>query len=239
MATKTQGNGWDRADLNLRLSKRRRDLLTRLAAGLDPNATPTDAIDRAIALGLQATMRAENDARLDDIVGSIENSAREQRVELRSMRDDLRRLETAVDQLRDLISADPNSVDGIEDGPLEVDVLLFRNWLARELLSRKTSARQEATVRLVWSSTSRKDRGALAVDFDAALISVDGKPAGIAVVGMARARFEVNVASPLASAWGRGPFLLRCVPFPNGWKLQARLIKSDGGAGELAFQIEV
>jgi hypothetical protein len=45
MAKKAEGNGWDRAEVNLRLTKRRKDLLRAMLAGLPATATPTDAID--------------------------------------------------------------------------------------------------------------------------------------------------------------------------------------------------
>ncbi len=103
MSSKTPGNGWDRVEISLRLSRRRCDQLRKVAARLAPGATPTDAIDHALASALSAGR--EIDDRLTDLEDTLERRAMEQRFEIDRLEAAVRSLAEGVEALRALIAA--------------------------------------------------------------------------------------------------------------------------------------
>ena len=74
MSQKTESNGWDRTELNLKLSKRRRDLMAELAKRLAPAATPTEVIDYALSQAPAAEGDAGADERFADLEDAIERA---------------------------------------------------------------------------------------------------------------------------------------------------------------------
>jgi hypothetical protein len=103
MAKKAEGNGWDRAEVNLRLTKRRKDLLRAMLAGLPATATPTDAIDMALAAtGEKGRAIAE---RLDDFEDAMDRHAMERRFETDRVEEAISKLAARLESLHQLISA--------------------------------------------------------------------------------------------------------------------------------------
>ena len=106
MSQRTASNGWDRSELNIKLSKRRRAWLAVLTKDLAPGSTPTEAIDRALEL---AALAAGDDGsakeeRLGDLEDAIERSAMEQRLATASVEESVRALAKGIEDLRALIS---------------------------------------------------------------------------------------------------------------------------------------
>lgn len=102
MSKKSPSNGWDRQELNLRLTRRRRDQLTELAAKLAPDATPTDAIDYSLRISTNDDKAL--DSRIEDLEEIIERHASERRLQIERLENGLHALARGLDALRALIS---------------------------------------------------------------------------------------------------------------------------------------
>lgn len=96
------GRGWERADFNVRLSKRRREKLLALAKQLPDGATPNDAVDRGLELAL-ASPPAMDD-RFDDLEMIIESKSLERRAQVDKLSKELRELRASFDELRELLA---------------------------------------------------------------------------------------------------------------------------------------
>lgn len=103
MSSKTPGNGWDRVEVSLRLSRRRCDQLRKVAARLAPGATPTDAIDHALASALSSETGVNE--RLSDLEDALERRAMEQRFEIDRLEAAVHSLSDGIEALRALIAA--------------------------------------------------------------------------------------------------------------------------------------
>jgi hypothetical protein len=104
MSQKTESNGWDRTELNLKLSKRRRDLMVELAKRLAPGATPTEVIDYALSQAPVADGDAGAGERFADLEDAIERATMEQRFANASMEESIKALARGLEALRSLIS---------------------------------------------------------------------------------------------------------------------------------------
>lgn len=100
--------GWGRPDLTVKLSKRRLEQMKRIAESLPDSATPTDAIDHALAAALSSS--PTND-RLNDIEDSIERWGMEQRFEVARIEAAIGALAKGLEALHALISAVSQSED--------------------------------------------------------------------------------------------------------------------------------
>ena len=105
MSAKGSSNGWDRVNFNVRLTKRRREQLKSRAADLPMTATPVDAVDRAIALAMQARAGHVAGERLYDLEDLIEQHAMKSLFEFDKMGEGLGAVKKSMDDLRVLISA--------------------------------------------------------------------------------------------------------------------------------------
>jgi hypothetical protein len=108
MAKSNAAPGWGRPDLTVKLSKRRLEQMKKIAEGLPDSATPTDAIDHALAAALASS--PAND-RLNDIEDAIERWGMEQRFEVARIEAAIAALAKGVEALHALISAVSQSED--------------------------------------------------------------------------------------------------------------------------------
>lgn len=102
--------GWMRHELNLRLTKRRLAQLRALAARLPGQATPTDAIDAALAQA--SDIDGPLMARFDEIEASIELHAAERRAKAARLEAAVKAAQKSLADLHALISeavADPEA----------------------------------------------------------------------------------------------------------------------------------
>lgn len=238
MSAKGSSNGWDRVNFNVRLTKRRREQLKSLAADLPLTATPVDVVDRAIALALQARAGHVAGERLYDLEDLIEQHAMKSLFEFDKMGEGLGAVKKSMDDLRALISAVAGTEERPHAGGDRAAPLAFGPWMDRELAARKLQRPREAVVRAAWRATAMKSQRVVYMDFDATLISVDGKPARVAAAGLAGVRFEADLSSDLAAAWRHGPLALRCVALTSGWKLHAHQAGQDGSLERLLTTLD-
>lgn len=103
MTAKNASNGWDRIEVNVRLSKPRLAQLRQIASALPPEATPTDAIDLALAEVLQKPAVAM-DSRLDELEDAIEAHAMESRFDLARLEAAIAAMAASLESLKKLIS---------------------------------------------------------------------------------------------------------------------------------------
>ena len=101
MENKPTGTGWDRHELTLRLTKRRREQLRALAATLSGAPTPTEIIDVALARSEVPIDASEH--RMRDLEEAIEGFAIERRFEADRFEKSLRLVAEQVQALRRLI----------------------------------------------------------------------------------------------------------------------------------------
>lgn len=239
MSAKREDQGWDRTTFNVRLTAARRRRLKAVAAGLSGSPTPMQALDAALELALRPRsgdgVSEERIDELDDSLAArimaLEGAFWDQREESAGTRkslEDLRALISGLagDEGHERSLAAPAAPEG------------FRGWIGQELAARGLGSAREAIVRATWRATAAKSARLVAVDFEAALMSVDGKPARIVAGLMGAVRFEVEPASELASAWRFGPLALRCVAQGSGWKLEIRAAGQDGKASRLVASLD-
>lgn len=100
----TGAAGWDRPELNVKLSKRRRDLMAAVAKRLPAGATPTEVIDHALAEAAAAKDAAGLDERLLDLGDAIELATMEQRLATASIEASVKELARGLEALRALIA---------------------------------------------------------------------------------------------------------------------------------------
>ena len=110
MTSSDKAPGWIRAELTLRLGKRRLDQLQRIAADLPQDATPTDAVDHALSLALPNIALADRMEDLESALASWTVTQREQTDQIQAGVDALAR---AMRDLHALISA-AIAEDGLE-----------------------------------------------------------------------------------------------------------------------------
>lgn len=237
MSAKGDSNGWDRVNFNVRLTKARRQQLKTLAASLADGATPVDALDRALALALQPKTGQVDDQRMDDLEDLIAAHDMKTEFEFGQIGEGLGRVNKALGDLRALISTFSEQEDDARPVPDSQAPLPFRAWIAREMAARHIKGTREAMVRLSWRSMAAPNARIADIDFDATLISVDGKPARVAAAGLVGVRFSVDPKSEFAGCWRRGPMALRCQARAEGWKIDVHSLRDDGGAGELIAKL--
>jgi hypothetical protein len=232
MSAKSDSNGWDRSNFNVRLTKARRVRLKSVAAGLSPSATPMEALDQALELALRPREGDGDGTRFDELEDLINARAMQSEIERGHQNEEIMSVRQSLDELLKLISA--LAEDGADQPGAPLDApLAFRPWIDRELSARGLRQPHEAIVRAAWRATSAKPPRAVVMDFDAALISVDGKPVRVAAAGLVGIRFVIDAGSEWAGAWRSGPLLIRCSAQASGWKLRAHVASQDGSLGRL------
>ena len=231
MSAKGKDNGWDRANFNVRLSKSRRDQLKTVAESLAPSATPVEALDAALRIALQPSIEGVGRERIDELEDHITAHAMKNEIELGHVGDRIDAVRQSMDDLRALISALAESDGDSQPSEAQQAPMAFRPRIVGELAARGIRTAREAVVRVTWRATTAKSARIVAMDFDAALISVDGKSARVAAASFAGIRFEVDMVSDFAGAWRHGPLILRCSTQASGWKLNAQQAASDSSPG--------
>jgi hypothetical protein len=102
MNLKTAENGWDRADVNVRLSKRRKDKLKAVAATMPDGATPLDAMDHALRVATSDVPLAD---RLDAFEDAMEADAMQRRFEIDHLEAAVKQCLNGISELRALIAS--------------------------------------------------------------------------------------------------------------------------------------
>lgn len=104
MDDKTMGPGWDRAQLTLRLPPARLKLLRALAAQMEPEATPTDAVILAIDAATSLLDAQPDSARFEALEETLEALSAERQRDTEKIAAAITALAKELRDLRALIS---------------------------------------------------------------------------------------------------------------------------------------
>jgi len=105
MEEKTEAQGWDRAQLTLRLPAARLAQLRALAKHMGEGATPTDAVIRAINMAAAQLDLSPNDARLDAIEDELSTMTATHTLDTDRLEASILAIGQSLHQLHSLISA--------------------------------------------------------------------------------------------------------------------------------------
>lgn len=238
--TTSAANGWSRANVNVRLSARRRADLLSLSGGAEALA-PTEAIDLAIRLAKQA-LRDEARNRVDAGLGhdalrnlsgqllSLAGAANQNTLDSREL------LEAIADQtreLRDVIIAaasERERGDDTETNPNEesrLPMISLRAWLDQETLG---MPRPTLLARVSWVASKLIAPGCVRVELSAKRQAPTGSQSanGFGVPTTVALDLPRNAESPVR--WDQpGAYYLQCQRETNGpWRLGLRLAMADG-----------
>ncbi|WP_186197566.1 hypothetical protein [Burkholderia gladioli] len=247
------GPEWNRSHVGIRLTQRRKTRLAALARELPPEATPTDAIDRAldIAHAWLISRGREDDDAFDaaDIAASLgrldaglatASTMLDQKLTL--VADQLAAALPLVEEaaagarrlhrLADAAQSDSASDFGDDEdraGPLSI-----RDWLHAEARRASRPVRRQALVRAEWEATRKVSRELLSIDFSCRLLAIDGERVANPRSPTSLARVDlVDPRSSLASASASNPICLWCEPRPaDAWLIRFHAIAAEGKIGE-------
>ena len=167
---------WAKPVVSIRLSSRRKAALLRIAAGMPAGASPSAAVDAAIAVALASPADlpeplSERFEALEDAFGAVARDMRAvaERREAASL--DAARASRAV---LDLISA-ASSGGATDEDQDEAETTPLSAWLPREL--RRLGARdaETAIVQATWRGMRKSGEGLAEIDLHAAVAAIDGK----------------------------------------------------------------
>lgn len=97
--------GWERPQLNIRLTARRKQLLLRIAEGAPAAGSPQRAFDRALDLATAALDETEASCeRLAEVEAAVREMARAQSSDAASFREQLAAISKSLQDLRALIA---------------------------------------------------------------------------------------------------------------------------------------
>lgn len=108
MGSKAPKSGWERSEVNVKLTKRRRDLLRALLGDERPCMTPTEALDFALHTASRSAIREEEDAKLIEVA---QRGFAQSRAHMGRLDESVQALAERIDALVALISDVANSDD--------------------------------------------------------------------------------------------------------------------------------
>lgn len=257
---KFDGLGWDRDQVSLRMTLRRKTRLLSLARELPPEATPTDAVDRALDLaiaGLIARGRKDENtfdatavsAALSQIDSEMAATSTLFDAKLTSMADDLSKLvdalpliEEAADGARRLHRlADAVQADG--EAGLEAEAggapPSLRDWLRRETERAGRSVANVAFVKAEWMAARKIARTLLSIDLSCQLVAVDGQRVDSSRSFASPARIDlVDASNALAGIGATGAVCLLCEPQDSGaWLIRVHSLAPGGKVGSMIASV--
>ena len=231
------GPGWERSQLSLRLTPQRRAELLALCGEADDAPTPTDAVDKALAVATQALEeRARGGVDREAVEDAVEAGVAGLRAALAKQASEIELISGSLRGLHRLLSdvlADSGSEDvqANEDGgnpPQD-----FREWLEAEIDRAEMKAQRVAIARSTWQRRVETGPRFAAVDATAELVAVDGKLVGDAAAYPRLCRLDLlDAGSPICAASFPQPLFLVCQAVPGGWNVHLHRIGSDGQPGE-------
>lgn len=256
-AAKFEGQGWDRDQVSLRLTLRRKTRLLSLARELPPEATPTDAVDRALDLalaGLVARGREDEDdfgaadvsaalGRLDSGVAAasalldakltrLSNQLAEARPLIEEAAEGARRLRRLADAAQ---AEDSGFAEDTSEAPLSI-----RNWLDRETRKLGRPATKLALVRAEWAAARKVSRALLSIDFSCRLVAVDNQSVDPSPSLVSLARLDlVDAGGALAGVGATRAIALLCEPRGSGaWLIRFHELDAQGKIGSMIESVQ-
>lgn len=234
--TPATADPWAKPIVSIRLSSRRKAALLRIAARLPAGASPSAALDAAIASSLAnppdlSEPLSERFEALEDAFGAVARDmhAVAERREAASL--DAARASRAV---LDLISA-ASSGEAADAETDELGTLPISVWLTRELMRLDARGAETAIVQAKWKGMSESGEGLAKIDLDASIAAVDGRQVS-AIARARRIEIEgVEMGGPLFTAVACNasrPLFLVARGNGASWRATFFSAASDGRAAE-------
>ncbi|WP_186139880.1 hypothetical protein [Burkholderia gladioli] len=245
----TLGNRWDQKQVSVWLTQRRRDKLQALASSLPVDASPIDAIDRAIELATTPIFvpASEIDAARETREAGAETLAAIERLEGRLLAA-LSASDKSAEQTANQIAAEVARVSDLteamhammaaaaeedfDDHAREAPPVSLGDWLSAMAKTSGGLARKSLMARAVWQSKSRASGPFVSMDFRCQLVAADGARAQSAPPP-ALVRIElVDANGPLARLDSFNAICFLCSSAQNGlWRVVAHPLNEQGKAG--------
>ena len=232
-AKKTADSAWGREGIHLRLTASRKAALRALMSGVE--ATPTEAIDRAIQIASagRAGFSSDEDDSLGAISDAIERLAHEQWINHKEAMMSAEATRGAMESLASLISrvAGEDFEDGSISSPSEP--LDIPAWLDSEARRMGVAMSASVIASAMWRGTSRDGGPFISMSFESRITHVDAKPIPAAHGRDSLVKLElVSADSPLARADLRSHVWLVCQrEAGRPWRSAVFAAKPGGGFG--------
>ena len=243
--SKKASQTWERSQVTFWLGAQRRGELKAIAAGLPEDATPSDALARAIELALayQASESMNAIERVDELDASLDIKLDGVRdcIDLQSQK--IQRLEQGLRSLHELISAVSEAPDpdtGFESDGDSGAAIDFKTWLDSTVAMNGGKPERSAIAVAAWRQSAWVTEKLVSLDFMVHVATVDSKAVDRNANEPRLARLGlVDASSALGQTHSSNPIFFVCQPVENGWVLHAHAANSDGRAGELIGKIRI
>ncbi|NIF52603.1 hypothetical protein [Burkholderia sp. Ax-1724] len=255
------GPEWKRSHVGVRLTQRRKARLIALARELPPEATPTDAIDRALDIAhawLISRGREEEEAfGASDIAASLNRLdaglaaatalldnkltlVADRLAATRPLLEEAAAGARRLHRLADAAQANDESDLDVDDGEDRAEPLSIGDWLSAEARRAGRQILKSALVRAEWSAARKVSRGRLSVDFSCRLLAIDGEHVRNLASPISLARMDlVDSRSALASVSAINPVCFLCEPRPvEAWLVRVHSVQAEGKIGEMIASFE-
>lgn len=227
-AQTARDNGWTRSCVNLRLTPERTGRLLALAAKSGSKQSPTEAIDRAIAIAFSSLAPNSEDGQTrEGLQEALERHQAACEKHAASHQRTLLALANDVQALRNLIF----DAAGLETSPGAVDALALptmSEWIRRDAMGMQ---RRALLLLARWQSTIRVAEGLVSMVFLVERVAAEG--AGILSESMpSEARLDnIENDSQLTRAQSKSEVYMVCKWAQGEWHLVAHEIKPDRRVG--------
>ena len=256
------GPEWKRSHIGVRLTQRRKARLIALARELPPEATPTDAIDRALdiahawmisrgreeeeafgasdiaaSLGRLDAGLAAASALLDNKLTLVADRLAATLPLVEEAAAGARRLHRLADAAQ---ANDDESELDLGDGESRAEPLSIGDWLNREARRADRQVQKSALIRAEWSAARKVSRELLSVDFSCRLLAIDGERVQNLASPISLARLDlVESRSALASVGATNPVCFLCEPRPAGaWLVRVHSVEAEGKIGAMIASLD-
>lgn len=252
---KALGNRWDQKQVSVWLTQRRKEKLQALVASLPIDATPIDAIDRALELATTPIFvpASEIDAARETREAGAETLAAIERLEdrllaalaasdkstgetARRIQTDVGRVHALAEEMRAIMAAAAeDGFDDLSDNEAREDLpVSLGDWLGAMAKTPGGLVRKSMVARALWQSKSRASGLFVSMDFRCQLVVADGVRAQ-SMPTSALVRVErIDVNGPLARLDSFNAVCFLCSLSPNGtWQVAAHPLDEQGKPGAI------
>ena len=234
----TLGSGWDRTQLSLRLTPQRRAELLALCRDADGVLTPTDAIDKALAVAKRAVdENARGGVERDAIAYTVDAGIAGLREALGRQTRDIELISSSLRSLHRLLSSvlhDTESDAFATDDSREEEPQSFHAWLEGVVECVGMKAQRVVIARSTWQRRADVGQRWAALDVMAELVAVDGKvlpTAGAPYPRLSRINL-LSASGPICAASFPQPMFLVCQVQVDGWTVHLHRETADRQPGD-------
>jgi Asp-tRNA(Asn)/Glu-tRNA(Gln) amidotransferase C subunit len=244
------GNRWDQKQVSVWLTPRRKEKLQALVASLPVNATPIDAIDRALELATTPIFvpASEIDAARETREAGAETLAAIQRLEdrllaalaasdksteqtARRIQTDVGRVHALAEKMRAMMAdAVEEDFDDLLGNETREDLpVSLGDWLDAMAKKPRELIRNSMVVRAMWQSKKRASGLYVSMDFRCELIAADGaRPQNMQPPALVRVEL-IDAKGPLARLDSFNAVCFLCSLSPNGsWQVAVHPLDEQG-----------